>query len=128
MRVVWQVEHIIEKLIFLIPKLNTLVGNIVHRRRNGQEMLEELESDVFIHMVADRQFEGNCHHIQAKHTHPTRTVALLQVAASGQWSTAIKDTYVVKPQKAALEDIIAFRILAVHPPSEVKQQLVEDAL
>jgi hypothetical protein len=30
--------------------------------------------------------------------------------------------------RAALEDVQALQILAVHPPGEVQQQLVEDAL
>src|SRR5205085_9538133 len=35
---------------------------------------------------------------------------------------------VVQPQKAALENVLALRVLAVEPPGKVEQQLMEDAL
>src|SRR5438132_160532 len=79
-------------------------------------------------MIAKREFEGDRHHIQAKHAHPTGAVALLNVATGGQRSAAIKDADVVKPKKATLEDVVAFRVLAIDPPGKVEQQFVKHAL
>src|SRR5207249_6595514 len=38
------------------------------------------------------------------------------------------DAEVVEAEEAALKDIAALRVLAVHPPGEVEHQLVENAL
>ena len=46
----------------------------------------------------------------------------------GSGSTAIEDADVVEPEEAALEDVVAFRVLAVDPPREVEQQLLEHPL
>ena len=50
------------------------------------------------------------------------------VAAAGQRLAAVEDADVVEPEKAALEDVVALGVLAVHPPGEIEQQFVEDAL
>src|SRR5262249_13215481 len=50
------------------------------------------------------------------------------VATGRQRRAAIEHADVVESQKPALEDVHPFRILPVHPPGEVEQQLVEDAL
>ncbi len=39
---------------------------------------------------------------------------------------AIEWADVVQAQEASLENVVALAVLAVHPPSEVEQQLVED--
>src|SRR5207253_2252806 len=36
--------------------------------------------------------------------------------------------YVVEAQEATLEDVVALAVLAIDPPGEVQEQLVEDAL
>ena len=46
----------------------------------------------------------------------------------GRGFAAIEDADVVETEKAALEDVAALGVLAVHPPGEVQHQLVEDAL
>ena len=45
----------------------------------------------------------------------------------GQHRRAVERPDVVEPEEAALEDVVAERVLAVHPPGEVDQQLVEGA-
>src|SRR6185295_19462692 len=52
----------------------------------------------------------------------------LQVPAGGQWSAAVEHADVVEAEEPALEDVVAGAILAVHPPREVEQQLLEGAL
>src|SRR5207344_857718 len=93
-----------------------------------QEVLPELTGYVFVARVFARQFHRDRQKIQAVHGHPPGTVGLLDEAPGGQRLAAVEDAYVVQPQKSALEDIAAFGILAIHPPREVEQQLVEDAL
>ena len=46
----------------------------------------------------------------------------------GSGCAAVEDADVVEPEEAALEDVVALGVLAVDPPREVEQQLVEDAL
>ena len=41
---------------------------------------------------------------------------------------AIKDADVVEPEEAALEDVLAEAVLAIHPPGEVQDELVERRL
>src|ERR1700688_889258 len=108
--------------------MNALVGDVVHGCSNRQKVLEELERDIFIRRIGEREFQGDSHHIQAKHAHPTGTVTLLQVATGGQRSAAVKYANVVQAQKAALKDVLALRVLAIDPPGEIEEQLVEDAL
>src|SRR5947209_6375656 len=75
-----------------------------------------------------RQLERDREHIQAEHAHPGGAVGLLEVAAGGQGRAAVEYADVVEAQEAALEDIAALGVLAVDPPGEVEEQLVEDAL
>ena len=48
-------------------------------------------------------------------------------AAHGK-AQAIEDADIVQAEESALKNIISFGILAVHPPGEIQQQLVKDAL
>ena len=67
-------------------------------------------------------------HVLAEQGHPRRAVRLLQVAAGGQRGAAVEDADVVEAEEAALEHVLAEAVLAVHPPGEVQQQLVERRL
>ena len=49
-------------------------------------------------------------------------------AADGQRRRPIERADVVQPEEAALEHVVALGVLAVHPPREVEQQLVEHPL
>ena len=72
------------------------------------------------------QLDGDLQHVLAEEGHPGGAVGLLQVAAGGQRSAAVEDADVVEAEEAALEDVLAEAVLAVDPPGEVQQQLVED--
>src|SRR4029450_4937546 len=50
------------------------------------------------------------------------------MAAGRQRPAAIEDADVVEAEEAALKDVHALGVLAVDPPREVEQQLMEDAL
>ena len=47
---------------------------------------------------------------------------------AGQPGRAVERADVVEAEEAAFEDVVAFGVLAVDPPREVDQQLLEDAL
>ena len=72
----------------------------------------------------EREFQ----HVLAEQRHPCRAVRLLEVAAGGQRGTAVEDADVVETEEASFEHILAEAVLAVHPPGEVQQELVERRL
>ncbi len=49
-------------------------------------------------------------------------------SAGGQWLAAVEDSDIVQAEKTALENIVAPRVLAIHPPGEIHQQLVKTRL
>src|SRR5262249_11901017 len=55
-------------------------------------------------------------------------VGLADEAAGRQRCAAVEHTDVVESEKAALENVVALSILAIHPPGELQAQLVQDAL
>src|SRR6186713_1266685 len=50
------------------------------------------------------------------------------MSAGWESRVAIEHTDVVQTKETALEHVQPFRVFAIHPPREVDQQLVEDAL
>ena len=66
--------------------------------------------------------------LSAVHRHPGGAVRLVDVAAGRQRRAAVEHADIVEAEKAALEDVAALGVLAVHPPGEVQHQLVEHAL
>ena len=45
------------------------------------------------------------------------------MAAGGQRRAAVEDADVVEAEEAALEDVLALGVLAVHPPGELSSSL-----
>src|SRR5262249_55999459 len=78
--------------------------------------------------VLARQLQRDPQHVEAVHAHPGGAVGLLEVAAGRQRRRAVEDPDVVEAEEAALEDVPAVGVLAVDPPGEVEQELVEDPL
>ena len=91
-------------------------------------MLDEFDGHVDVGRLGQRQLYGDLEHVLAEERHPGGAVGLLQVPAGRQRRAAVEDADVVQPQEAALEDVVAGAVLAVHPPGEVEQELVEGAL
>ena len=120
-----EAQHIVEKAIVFIPQLVRLLANAVHSRVDPQKMLVELAGYPLVARVVESQFQGQLQHHLRVESHPDRAIRLLQVAAGGQRRAAVKDADVVQPQKAALKDVMAVQILAVHPPGEIQHELVE---
>src|SRR5262249_62245793 len=65
-------------------------------------------------------------HVQAFHAHPAGAVGLFKMPAGWKRCRTIEYTDVVEAEKAALKNVRAVGVLAVHPPGKVQQQLVKD--
>ena len=61
MRVVGQMQHVVEELVAIVPQADALIADVAHRRGNVQEVLEELGGNVLVDMVALRQLERDAH-------------------------------------------------------------------
>ena len=99
-------EHVVEELVLLVPERDALAGDVVHRARDVEEVLEELGRHVLVDGVLAGQFERDDEHVQAVHAHPGRAVRLLEVAAGRQRRAAVEDADVVEAEEAALEDVV----------------------
>src|ERR1043166_6948057 len=95
---------------------------------NVQEMFEKLGGDVLINLVVLGEFQSDAHQVEAVHRHPTGAVGLVDKSTGGQGRAAVENADIVQTQKAALENISALGVLAIHPPGEIEHQFVEDAL
>src|SRR5689334_78140 len=91
-------------------------------------MLEELARDILIGGIVMGELNRDLEKIERIHGHPARAVRLLNDAAARQRLVAVKDSNVIEAQKPALENVVAFGILAVHPPGEIQKQLLKYAL
>ena len=113
-------DPVVEEAVLLVPQL-------AHRRGDRREVLEELERHVLVGAVVVGEPQRHLEHVEAELRHPGRAVGLLEHAAARQRRRAVEGADVVEPEEAALEDVVAERVLAVDPPGEVDQQLVEGA-
>ncbi|HYX59139.1 MAG TPA: hypothetical protein VE888_09030, partial [Streptosporangiaceae bacterium] len=127
-RAVGQAEHVVEKAVLLVPHLVGVFTERVHRGRDPEEMLDELEHEPLVGLIMLQQSQGKLEHVLAEHRHPGRAVSLLQPSAGRQRRAAVEHADVVQAEEAPLEHIAAGGILAVHPPGEVQQQLGEALL
>src|SRR5258707_14267583 len=91
-------------------------------------MVEKLERHVLVGGVAPAELERHAQHVEAEHRHPSGAVGLLDIAAGGEWAGTIEYPDVIKAKEPALEEVHPFGVFSVHPPGEIQQQLVEDAL
>ncbi len=100
---------------------------VVHRGGDVGEVLEELGGDVLVGTVVHRERDRDLEHVEAVTRHPCRAVALLEELSGRHRRRAIDGSDVVEPEEAALEDVVVRLVLAVHPPREIDEQLVEHA-
>ena len=73
------------------------------------------------------QLGGDLEHALGVERHPGGAIGLLQLATARHRRRAIEDADVVKPEEPALEQVAVIRVLAIHPPGEVRNQPVEHA-
>ena len=123
-----QVQDVVEEAVLVVPQRQAVAAAVVHRVGDVEEVLPELAGDVLVGRVVLRELHGDGEQVERIHRHPARAVRLLEVTAGRQRRAAIEHADVVEAQEAALEDVLALGVLAIHPPGEVQEQLVEDAL
>ena len=91
-------------------------------------MLDELLGQLGVHRSVHRELSGDLQHVLAEHRHPRSAIRLLEVAARRERCGSVEDADVVEAEEAALEEVVPRAVLAVDPPREVEQELVEYAL
>ena len=72
------------------------------------------------------QLQRNIQHRQAVEGHPSRRISLLQCTTGWQRVRTVEKTYIVKAEKATLENVLAIEILSINPPGEIEQEFLED--
>ena len=120
-------QDIVKETVCVVPEAQAVLASMRHGVGDVEEVFPELARDIFIGGVFTRQFEGNGQQIEGVHCHPAGAVGLLDEAARGQGRATVKHADVVQTQEASLEDVHAFRILPVYPPSEIQEKFMEDA-
>ena len=123
-----ELQHVVVEPVLLVPQLVVVEADAIHRPRDVDEMVVELARELLVDGVLERQLQGDGEHVQAEHRHPARPVRLLECPARGERSAAVEDPDVVEPEEPALEHVVAEGVLPVHPPREVHEELVKDAL
>ena len=93
---------------------------MVHGVGDIEEVLPEFAGYILIRRIFARQFEGDRHQVQGVHGHPAGTIGLLDIFASVERLAAIEYADIIQPQKSALENVLALRVLSVHPPCEIQ--------
>ena len=116
-------QDVVVEAVLLVP--HAVRAGPVHRRGDVVEVLHELEDHALVDRVVGGELDRELQHVLAEEGHPRRAVRLLEVAAGGQRGAAVEDADVVEAEEAALEHVLAEAVLAVDPPGEVQQELVE---
>src|SRR5207244_5277675 len=119
-----RVENVVVEFVLLVPQTDAFAAEFVHRGGNAQEMLEKFRRDIFVNVIFARELDRDSHQIQAKHSHPTGAVALLEMGAVGKLRIAIEYANVVETEKATLKNILSLGVFAVYPPGERDQHFV----
>src|SRR5581483_6258160 len=122
-----EMQNIVVEAVLVVPELDTFAAPVVHGVGDVNEVFEEFAGHAFVGGIFASELQGDHQHVQAIHSHPTRTVGLLQVASGRQRGGAVEHADVVQAQESTLEDVQAFGILAINPPGEIQQKLVKDA-
>jgi hypothetical protein len=115
-----RVKHVVEEPVLLVPQLDALVAHAAHGLGDIHEVLEELGGHVLVGGILAGQLERDAQHVEAVHAHPRRAIRLRDVATRRERGRAVEDPDVIETEEAALEDVLAFRVLAVDPPGEVQ--------
>src|SRR5205823_6781094 len=100
-------------------------ADTIHGSGDPEEVLVEFGGELLVDRVVQRELQRDLQHALTVERHPRRAVGLLEVAACGQRGAAVEDADVVEPEKPPLEDVLAVTVLAIDPPREVHQKLLE---
>ena len=119
-RAVGELERVVEEAVLLVPQPAP-----VHRRGDPDGVLDERRLEVLVGRVVLGQHGRDPQHVQAVLEHPGGRVGLLELGP-GRQVRPVEGADVVEAEEAAREEVVALLVLAVQPPGEVDQQLVED--
>ena len=121
-----QPQDVVVETVLLVP--HAVVAHLVHGGADPQEVLRKLVGELLVAGVVGRELDRDLQHVLAVHRHPCGAVGLLEVAARGQFGAAVEDADVVEAEEASLEHALSQAVLAIHPPREVDDELIEGAL
>src|SRR6266404_8925516 len=99
----------------------------IDRIGDSDEMLKKLRGHILGRRVILRKFERDGKQGAAIKRHPRGAVSLLETSAGRERLRAIEDADVVQAQKAAAENVLSLRVLAIDPPGKVDHELLEGA-
>ena len=120
---------VVVEAVLLVPERLGLISCAVrHGVRDGDEVLEELGCHILVNAAVLGQLQADVQHAKAVEAHPAGCVSLLESTAGGKRIGTVEETNVVQTEETTFKDVLALGILAVAPPSEVDQQLLEDSL
>ena len=118
-------DLVVIESVLLVPQTGAADG--IDGISDGDEVLEEFRRHIFRGRVIAGQFQRHREHGIAEESHPGRSIGLFELAAVGQRFGAVEHADVVEPEEAAAEDVVALRVLAVDPPGEIDDELLERA-
>ena len=121
-----QNEHVVVEAIILVPE--TAPAELVDRLRHPGEMSDEFRPHVLVDRIVFGQSQRDLKHGHAVEGHPGGAVGLLELPTRGEWFRTVEDRDVVEAQESSLEETVPVAVLAIHPPGEINQQLLEDTL
>ena len=107
--------------------LRVVTTGSFQRFHDLHRLLEELDHHVVVDPVPLGQRNGQRQHGQRVVGHPCRSVGLVEPHVGWQVGS-VHRTDVVEAEEPAGEEVVAVGILAVEPPGEVEQELLEDPL
>jgi hypothetical protein len=122
---VGQVQHVVVEAVLLVPQAVAAAAH-VHGVGDVEEVLEELGGDVLVDRVVRRQLERDLEHVLAT-CHPAVPSACSRCRRSAA-ARCGRRRRCCRGRGSRPRRRCGPRVLAVHPPGEVEQQLVEDAL
>jgi hypothetical protein len=73
-------------------------------------------SNVLVSRIVLGELQRNAQHVETEKCHPSGTVGLTQLSASGQGLGTVEGSDIVETEETALEYIVALRVLPVDPP------------
>jgi hypothetical protein len=121
-RSVGHAQHVVEEPVLLVPHLVTVDSRGVDCGGDPEEVLDELQDEVFITRIVCGEQKRQLEHVLAEQRHPPGAVGLLEAATTRKRLAAIEHADVVEAEEASLEHVVPGRVLAIDPPREVQQQ------
>ena len=120
------VELVVVEAVLLVPQARA--AERVHRVGDGDEVLEELRGDVLVARIVARQLQR---HRRASSRSRTPSTRCRRPARGGRrWAAACersKTPMLSSPRNPPAKRCLPFGVLAIDPPGEVEQQLLERA-